>query len=195
MNHIYFTALAGGARLGAGEGALRVYAVEPTRAFEDDPNATDQKFPTIVPSPNAAGNRSGLSAQRPTRPGKRPRRFKLGASGLRRPRGRPGGIITDLRRSRRPSALWSVRPAAVRLTLASVCRPPPHEPGRSKSGRSLLSVGKRRRRVPLRHMTRSTDLGASSGACARSRRATRRPAFDKLVFHGGVKRPNAKLRG
>ena len=49
MNHIYFTALLSGAGLAAelapGEGAPRVYAVEPTGAFEDDPNVTDKKFP------------------------------------------------------------------------------------------------------------------------------------------------------
>ncbi|WP_224047670.1 NAD(+)--rifampin ADP-ribosyltransferase [Arthrobacter sp. NicSoilB4] len=49
MNHIYFTALPNGAGLAAelapGDGAPRVYAVEPTGAFEDDPNVTDKKFP------------------------------------------------------------------------------------------------------------------------------------------------------
>ena len=49
MNHIYFTALRDGAglaaELAAGDGAPRVYAVEPTGPFEDDPNVTDQKFP------------------------------------------------------------------------------------------------------------------------------------------------------
>ena len=49
MNHIYFTALRDGAglaaELAAGEGPPRVYAVEPTGAFEDDPNVTDKKFP------------------------------------------------------------------------------------------------------------------------------------------------------
>ena len=49
MNHIYFTALRDGAglaaELAAGEGAPRVYVVEPTGAFEDDPNVTDKKFP------------------------------------------------------------------------------------------------------------------------------------------------------
>jgi rifampin ADP-ribosyltransferase len=49
MNHVYFTALRDGAglaaELAAGEGAPRVYAVEPTGAFEDDPNVTDKKFP------------------------------------------------------------------------------------------------------------------------------------------------------
>lgn len=53
MNHVYFTALADGAGLAAeiaaeladGEAIPRVYAVEPTGAFENDPNVTDKKFP------------------------------------------------------------------------------------------------------------------------------------------------------
>ncbi|HET6526633.1 NAD(+)--rifampin ADP-ribosyltransferase [Sphingopyxis sp.] len=53
MNHIYFTALVDGAGLAAeiaadldkGGAVPRVYAVEPTGAFENDPNVTDKKFP------------------------------------------------------------------------------------------------------------------------------------------------------
>lgn len=45
MNHIYFTALRDGTGLAAGDGAPRVYLVEPTGAFENDPNVTDKKFP------------------------------------------------------------------------------------------------------------------------------------------------------
>lgn len=53
MNHIYFTSFADGAGLAAeidavlsGSSAVpRVYAVEPTGAFENDPNVTDKKFP------------------------------------------------------------------------------------------------------------------------------------------------------
>lgn len=49
MNHIYFTALANGAGLAAalakGEGRERVYIVQPTGSFEDDPNVTNKKFP------------------------------------------------------------------------------------------------------------------------------------------------------
>ncbi len=49
MNHIYFTALANGAGLAAalakGDGCERVYIVEPTGRFENDPNVTDKKFP------------------------------------------------------------------------------------------------------------------------------------------------------
>jgi tetratricopeptide (TPR) repeat protein len=49
MNHIYFTALINGAGLAAalakGDGRERVYIVEPTGEFENDPNVTDKKFP------------------------------------------------------------------------------------------------------------------------------------------------------
>ena len=49
MNHIYFTALVNGAGLAAelakGNGEPRVYVVEPTGSFENDPNVTDKKFP------------------------------------------------------------------------------------------------------------------------------------------------------
>ena len=34
-----------GAELAKGEGRERIYIVEPTGAFEDDPNLTDKKFP------------------------------------------------------------------------------------------------------------------------------------------------------
>ncbi|GAA2933574.1 NAD(+)--rifampin ADP-ribosyltransferase [Microbacterium luteolum] len=49
MNHIYFTALRDGAglaaELAAGDGEPRVYLVEPTGPYENDPNVTDKKFP------------------------------------------------------------------------------------------------------------------------------------------------------
>ena len=49
MNHIYFTALPDGAGLAAeiapGAGEPRVYLVEPTGEYENDPNVTDKKFP------------------------------------------------------------------------------------------------------------------------------------------------------
>jgi len=48
MNHIYFTALPNSAGLAAelakGDGDGRVYIVEPTGSFENDPNVTDKKF-------------------------------------------------------------------------------------------------------------------------------------------------------
>jgi rifampin ADP-ribosylating transferase len=53
MNHVYFTARIEGAGLAAeiaaelvpGAAVPRVYAVEPTGPFENDPNVTDKKFP------------------------------------------------------------------------------------------------------------------------------------------------------
>ena len=49
MNHVYFTALPDGAglaaELAAGEAEPRVYEVEPTGRFDNDPNVTDKKFP------------------------------------------------------------------------------------------------------------------------------------------------------
>jgi hypothetical protein len=49
MNHIYFTALVNGAGLAAalakGDGNERVYIIEPTGTYENDPNLTDKKFP------------------------------------------------------------------------------------------------------------------------------------------------------
>jgi hypothetical protein len=49
MNHIYFTALVNGAGLAAalakGDGRERVYVIEPTGEFENDPNVTNMKFP------------------------------------------------------------------------------------------------------------------------------------------------------
>ena len=49
MNHVYFTATLDaavwGAELSAGEGRERIYIVEPTGDFEDDPNVTNKRFP------------------------------------------------------------------------------------------------------------------------------------------------------
>jgi rifampin ADP-ribosylating transferase len=49
MNYVYFSATLDaavwGAELASGEGRGRIYVVEPTGEFEDDPNLTDKKFP------------------------------------------------------------------------------------------------------------------------------------------------------
>ena len=37
--------MGGGAELAEGAGKERIYVVEPTGDFEDDPNVTDKKFP------------------------------------------------------------------------------------------------------------------------------------------------------
>lgn len=47
--YVYFAATLDaaiwGAELASGNGNQRIYVVEPTGSFEDDPNVTDQKFP------------------------------------------------------------------------------------------------------------------------------------------------------
>ena len=52
LSWIYFSATleaaTWGAELAAGDGRERIYIVEPTGAFEDDPNLTDKKFPGNV---------------------------------------------------------------------------------------------------------------------------------------------------
>ena len=49
LKHIYFTATleaaTWGAELAKGDGRGRIYIVEPTGPFDDDPNLTDKKFP------------------------------------------------------------------------------------------------------------------------------------------------------
>ena len=49
MSYVYFTATLDaaiwGAELAQGEGTERIYIVEPTGPFVDDPNLTDKKFP------------------------------------------------------------------------------------------------------------------------------------------------------
>ena len=49
LSHVYFTqtldAAAWGAELATGDLPGRIYIVEPTGEFEDDPNLTDKKFP------------------------------------------------------------------------------------------------------------------------------------------------------
>lgn len=48
-NHVYFSATLDaatwGAELAVGEGPGRIYIVEPTGPFTDDPNLTDKRFP------------------------------------------------------------------------------------------------------------------------------------------------------
>jgi rifampin ADP-ribosylating transferase len=49
MNYVYFTetldAATWGAELATGPGRGRIYVVDPTGDFEDDPNVTDKRFP------------------------------------------------------------------------------------------------------------------------------------------------------
>jgi hypothetical protein len=66
-NFIYLTstldAATWGAELALGDGPGRIYEVEPTGEFEDDPNLTEQEVPgqphALVPDPLAAAGRRG----------------------------------------------------------------------------------------------------------------------------------------
>ena len=71
MNYVYFSATLDaavwGAELASGEGRGRIYIVEPTGAFEDDPNLTDKKFPgNIQRSPSVAASRCASLASSST---------------------------------------------------------------------------------------------------------------------------------
>lgn len=52
LKHVYFSATVEaatwGAELAKGDGRGRIYTVEPTGPFEDDPNLTDKRFPGNV---------------------------------------------------------------------------------------------------------------------------------------------------
>ncbi len=65
MNHIYFTALRDGAdwppNSPRASGIPRVYAVEPTGEFENDPNVTDKKF---LGNPTRSDGRSAEDRRR-----------------------------------------------------------------------------------------------------------------------------------
>ena len=64
-NYVYLTATLDaaiwGAELAVGDGLGRIYRVEPTGPFEDDPNLTNQKVPgqpdTVLPHPRAPARR------------------------------------------------------------------------------------------------------------------------------------------
>ena len=63
---IYFSetvfAATWGAELAKGEGRERIYVVEPTGSFMDDPNVTDKSFLAIRRNPIALGTRCASSA-------------------------------------------------------------------------------------------------------------------------------------
>src|SRR3954468_8069088 len=83
MNYVYFTATLDaatwGAELASGEGRGRIYVVEPTGEFEDDPNVPDKKFPGNPPK--SFRSRGPLPAVRePRAPAFHPRAHRLGRS-------------------------------------------------------------------------------------------------------------------
>jgi rifampin ADP-ribosylating transferase len=70
MNYVYFTATLDaatwGAELAAGAGRGRIYIVDPSGEFEDDPNVTNKRFPGIRRNPSAPASRCASSASSST---------------------------------------------------------------------------------------------------------------------------------
>lgn len=85
MNHIYFTALRDGAglaaELAAGDGAPRVYVVEPTGSSRTTPTSPTESSPAIPPAPIAAGTRCGSLARSPTGRDRHPKLSRCGETG------------------------------------------------------------------------------------------------------------------
>ena len=80
MNYVYFSATLDaavwGAELASGDGRGRIYLVEPTGEFEDDPNLTDKKFPGNQRSRSAPASRCELLASLPAGSVIRPRSLR-----------------------------------------------------------------------------------------------------------------------
>ena len=78
LSWIYFSgtldAAIWGCELAKGDGRERIYVVEPTGTFEDDPNLTDKRFPGNPTKPTAPARRSVIVGEvtewgsHPTRP-------------------------------------------------------------------------------------------------------------------------------
>jgi hypothetical protein len=79
LRHVYFSATLNaatwGAELAKGEGRGRIYIVEPTGEFEDDPNLTRNSRATSPP-PTAAARPCASRARSPTGSATRPKSFR-----------------------------------------------------------------------------------------------------------------------
>ena len=99
MNYVYFTATLDaatwGAELAAGEGRGRIYVVEPTGEFEDDPNVTTRGSLGIRRSPSAAASRCASSASSSTGSVTRRRSCRPCGTGSTRCSGRAAAQIED----------------------------------------------------------------------------------------------------
>ena len=78
LKHVYFAetlaAAAWGAQLALGDRPPRIYVVEPTGEFEDDPNVTDKLFPgndPFVPQPRTHPRRPRTHGLGRPQPGER----------------------------------------------------------------------------------------------------------------------------
>ena len=80
LRHVYFSATLNaatwGAELARGEGRGRIYIVEPTGEFEDDPNLTDKNSRATSPPPTAAARPCASRARSPTGSATRPKTYR-----------------------------------------------------------------------------------------------------------------------
>jgi rifampin ADP-ribosylating transferase len=88
LKHIYFSATLDaatwGAELAKGEGRGRIYIVEPTGEFEDDPNLTDKKFPGNITASYRSTDPLRVTGEVPDWVGHTPEQLRAMREGLAR---------------------------------------------------------------------------------------------------------------
>jgi rifampin ADP-ribosylating transferase len=88
LAHIYFSATLDaatwGAELAKGEGRGRIYIVEPTGPFEDDPNLTDKKFPGNITASYRSRHPLRITGEVVDWPGHTPEQLQAMRDGLAR---------------------------------------------------------------------------------------------------------------
>jgi rifampin ADP-ribosylating transferase len=99
LSWIYFSATLEaaiwGAELAAGEGRQRIYIVEPTGDFEDDPNLTDKKFPGNVTASYRSRDPLRILGEVPEWQGHSPEQLQAMKDGLARLAAEGGAHIID----------------------------------------------------------------------------------------------------
>lgn len=98
-NHVYFTgtldAATWGAELSRGEGRGRIFVVEPTGPFEDDPNLTNKKFPGNPTRSYRSREPIRIVGELPNWRGHSPEQIKAMKDGLEAKKQAGGAIIDD----------------------------------------------------------------------------------------------------
>ena len=88
LKHVYFSATleaaTWGAELAKGEGRGRIYIVEPTGEFEDDPNLTDKKFPGNITASYRSTDPLRVTGEVPDWVGHTPEQLRAMREGLAR---------------------------------------------------------------------------------------------------------------
>ena len=99
LKHIYFSATleaaTWGAELAKGDARGRIYIVEPTGAFEDDPNLTDKKFPGNITASYRSTSPLRVTGEVEDWVGHTPEQLQAMRDGLARLRERGEDVIYD----------------------------------------------------------------------------------------------------